>query len=105
MNDEPSSTAEELCCPTCGARQAWSDTCRRCKCDLSLVLQLRQHLRRLRRQCLSDLRDDRLAQALATARQCYGTSGEDEDARLLAVCHLLNGQFAEALAVGSPSSP
>ena len=25
-----------VCCPTCHAEQEWSDTCRRCKCDLTL---------------------------------------------------------------------
>ena len=30
-------TEEAMACPVCNARQAWSDECRRCKCDLSTL--------------------------------------------------------------------
>lgn len=97
LDQDLRSEADELRCPTCGARQVWSDTCRRCKCDLSLVHQVQRRLRTLRRRCLSQLRDQQLEASLDTAKQCCELSAEAANTRLLALCHLLNGNWAMAL--------
>ena len=97
LDQDLRSETGELRCPTCGARQAWSDTCRRCKCDLSLVHHVQRRLRTLRRRCLSQLRDQRLTESLGTAQRCYELSAEAANARLLALCHLLNGNWVLAL--------
>ena len=99
LDQDLRSEAGELRCPTCGARQVWSDTCRRCKCDLSLLHQVQQRQRTLRRCCLSQLRDQRLKESLETAKRCYELSAEAGNARLLALCHLLNGNWAMALEI------
>ena len=105
LDQDLRSETGELRCPTCGARQAWSDTCRRCKCDLSLLHQLQQRLRLLRRRCLSQLRDRRLDGALDTARRCYQLSTDAASARLLALCYLLNADWAGALRLHDAATP
>jgi hypothetical protein len=97
LNQDLPSEVGELRCPTCGARQAWSDTCRRCKCDLSLVHQVHQRLRTLRHRCLAQLRHEQTRESLDTAQRCYELSAEAANARFLALCHLLNGNWAQAL--------
>ena len=46
MDQEPSPATQapldDFRCPTCGARQGLAETCRRCKCDLSLVVAVQQ---------------------------------------------------------------
>ena len=104
LDQDVQSEAGELRCPTCGARQAWSDTCRRCKCDLSLVHQVQQRLRTLRRRCLSQLRDQQLGESLDTAKLCCELSAEAANTRLLALCHLLNENWALALELHDTST-
>jgi hypothetical protein len=87
----------ELRCPTCGARQEWSDTCRRCKCDLVLLRRVAGAGRACRRQCLRSLRAGRIGEALHHARRLYALFPDRPAARLLAVCHLLRGNWAAAL--------
>lgn len=90
---------QSLCCPTCGAHQAWADLCRRCRCDLWLVHRLLRRRHRLHQTCLFHLRAGRFAAALTTARALYRLSPDVEASRLLAVCHLVNGHFSAALDV------
>ena len=89
-------TAETINCPTCRAAQVWSDTCRRCKCDLSLLRAMADHYDALRRQCLASLRENLPRSALEHARQCFALRTDDEARRLLAVCELLNGNWPSA---------
>ena len=100
-------TAEdEMACPTCKARQVWSDQCRRCQCDLSLLRQWRSAGESQRRECLHELRLRRPEQALGHARRYALIVGSREGARLLAVCHLLCGNWAESCAaLGEGSNP
>jgi hypothetical protein len=86
----------EMRCPTCNAQQAWSDECRRCKCDLSLLHRLWRRRRRLRDACLRRLRAGRPAEARAYAEQ-YRSLSPDDGMRLLAVCHLLSDNWTQAL--------
>lgn len=94
--------SDELRCPTCGARQGWSDTCRRCRSDLSLLLLLAQQWRRCRRQALAALSEGRSADAVELARRCHEIAPGSQSRRLLAVCHLLHEDWPAALAAASP---
>lgn len=87
---------ETMRCPTCRAAQVWSDTCRRCKCDLRLLREVADGYAELRRQCLSNLRHKRTHAALELAQRCCALRNDDETRRLLAVCELLNGNWASA---------
>lgn len=86
----------ELCCPTCKAKQTPSLECRRCKCDLSLVVAVHDQLRRLHATVLRQLAAGNYAKAVGTARSRYAMSPDPLAARLLAVCCLLQGSFSAA---------
>src|SRR5258707_800789 len=88
-----------VCCPTCRAQQAWSDTCRRCKCDLRLLRAADRAYRQRRAQCLFALRAGQTLVALDQARACVEIVPEDESRRLLAVCALLTGDWATAVSL------
>lgn len=89
---------DEMCCPTCNARQAWSDECRRCKCDLSLLRQYWRAGEGERRQCLHELRSGRPNRALYHARRYAKLVGTAEASRLLAVCSVLCDNWPNACA-------
>ncbi len=90
--------ANEMICPTCKARQAWSDECRRCKCDLSILRQWHAAREAVRRGCLDELRLGRPEQALRSARRYALLAGSGDASRLLAVCHLLCRNWPESCA-------
>ena len=104
----------QMRCPVCRAAQAWSDTCRRCKCDLSLLRSAATACGEMRVRCLGHLRAGRLAEALQDARHAYDLCPTEEATRLLAVCHLLCQDWPAALSladarpashVGTPIRP
>jgi len=95
----PCGVQDEMSCPTCHARQPWSDECRRCKCDLSLLRQLWRASEAGRRRCLCQLRAGRADRALRHARRYATIAGAPQAARLLAVCHALCNDWCNALAV------
>src|SRR5262245_10534546 len=88
-------------CPTCGARQGWVDTCRRCKSDLRLLRAALEAHEEHRRAALLALDAGRLDMALHHARRCHELRPGPESHRLLAVCRLLRGDWAEALLAGA----
>jgi hypothetical protein len=88
---------EEMRCPTCGARQGWSDACRRCKCDLRLLRAAAAAYEYHRGLCLGHLRAGRAARASRSARACLRLRPDAESSRLLALAHLLRGRFSLAL--------
>ena len=91
--------SDEMYCPACNARQVWSDECRRCKCDLSLLRRYWRTGEAQRRQCLRQLRAGHADQALRHAR-CYSAIvGVAEASRLLGVCHLLCGDWPKAMSL------
>jgi hypothetical protein len=90
-----STNAGTMRCPTCRAVQPWSDTCRRCKSDLRLLSELAGEYAALRWHCLANLRQNRIHEALELARQCFALRDDLESRRLLAVCELLNGNWAQ----------
>ena len=94
----------EMCCPTCNARQAWSNECRRCKCDLSLLRQSWRAREAQRRRCLRHLRAGRPDRALRHARRYAIIAGATKASRLLGVCHLLCGNWPDACAVAGDTT-
>ncbi|MGA2032285.1 MAG: hypothetical protein ABSG68_08530 [Thermoguttaceae bacterium] len=83
-------------CPTCGAMQEWSDACRRCRCELALLRQVSDAALSTRRRCLRALHAGHVPEALRHARRLYALCPDQPAARLLAVCHLLQGNWAAA---------
>lgn len=95
--------ATTLGCPTCGTEQEWSDTCRRCRCDLTLLRAVEKVRREHRRRCLLLLRAGRLTEALQQARRGYALCADQRSARLLAVCHLVCGNWTRAITLAPVS--
>ena len=87
-NDPPS--PDSLRCPACRASQEWSDVCRRCKCDLTLLRESADAYWRGRRDVLRHLSEGRPLSALRLARFCEALAPSDETRRLLAVSALLS---------------
>ena len=83
-------------CPTCRAEQPWSDACRRCRCDLRLLLAAAASYHRARRACLLHLRAGRPRAARLAAESCRALAATAESRRLLAVAALLSGDWAAA---------
>lgn len=92
--------AGEQRCPTCGAAQAATSLeCRRCKADLSLFASVLRLQEELERRALVALDRGEHERTLALARRRLEVSPDKEAARLLAVAHLVRGEFDQALAV------
>ena len=83
--NENASEAEAIRCPTCSAQQVASDECRRCKCDMSLVLAVRDRARRMHHECLRHLRTGAYRDALHSALCRHELSPDETSRRLLAV--------------------
>lgn len=108
-NDDAISPAG-LSCPVCGARQPWSEACRRCKCDLALVRRVAEAGWLCRRRALELLRSGRPGEALRQAEEAYVVRPGADAGRLLAVCRLLCGHWPAAIAtarrwIGPPRGP
>lgn len=88
---------ESLQCPTCGAKQPPADSCRRCKCDLTLVHQMRKHCRQLHRDCLVQLREGDFDQAREFATRYHELMPDDTSRRLLTVCCALSDDMPTAV--------
>ena len=95
---------DDFRCPTCGARQELADACRRCKCDLSLVVALHRRRHTLRWQCLLRLRRQQTHAALQAARELHSLAPDEDSLRLLAVAHLLCGEYARAVQASSTTT-
>jgi hypothetical protein len=96
---------DELRCPTCGARQVAAETCRRCKSDLRLLVAALAAYESHRRKGVLALDAGRLDGALEHARRCHELRPGPDSRRLLAVCQLLRGEYAQALELASVSTP
>ena len=97
---EASEPAQDgFACPVCGAHQALSKACRRCKADLSLVVDVYAELSAKRARCLALIRQRRLLSATRLAKECVRLSGDESNVRLLATCSLLQSDFAQALRI------
>ena len=88
---------ESLCCPTCGARQAPSAECRRCRCDLALLLAVHGQARMVHRCCLRHFRAGAHPQAFRCALLRHQLAPDETSRRLLAVACLCLERYAEAI--------
>jgi hypothetical protein len=88
--------SREVRCPTCGARQVWADTCRRCKCDLRLLRAAAGAYEHHRRRCLELLNSGWPQPALKHAQSCHSLAPGADSQRLMALCHLLGENWADA---------
>ena len=85
-------------CPTCDARQpALAAECRRCRCDLRLVLAIRRNARELHTNCLNSLACGHGTQALKFARRRYELCPDEISRRLVTVALLSLDRFAESV--------
>lgn len=100
-----SAYAPTVCCPTCRARQEWTDQCRRCRSDLRLLRRVAGYCRWARARALAALNEGRWHQALVHAQRAHGLNPQPESRGLLAVCYLLAGRLAEAVALAADSDP
>lgn len=96
---EDLSDSAQFRCPTCGARQAPSPECRRCKGDLRVYQAAWRHHLRWKVLALTHLRDGDTADAVDAARLYARDTGSPDAARLLAVTHLIAGQYGKAVGV------
>ena len=84
-------------CPVCKADSALEPTCRRCKADLSLLVQVETQRGRALAAAWRLLRDGRPNAALQAAALAHEARPATDSARLLALCHLWADNFALAL--------
>ncbi|MEX0819367.1 MAG: hypothetical protein WD070_07230 [Pirellulaceae bacterium] len=89
--------ADSFRCPTCHARQAPSPECRRCKCDLTLLVSALQRCERLHEECLRAIAGGDLETAERVAVQRWELAPDKDATRLLSVTYLLQGRFQAAL--------
>ncbi|MBM3226679.1 MAG: hypothetical protein FJZ47_23180 [Candidatus Tectomicrobia bacterium] len=94
--DVPTSSPQPLVCPTCGAAGQSGVECRRCHSDLQLVQQLVTRRAAALHALAQALATGQWAQALLSAQYVHALRQDEESFRLLAVCQLLNDQFAAA---------
>ena len=85
-----------LVCPTCGAAGQSGAACRRCHSDLQLLQQLATRRATELHTLARALATGRWAEALLSAQYIHTLRQDEESFRLLAVCQLLNDQFAAA---------
>jgi len=83
-------------CPTCRAEQEWSDVCRRCKSDLTLLRAVAAAYERDRRECLEALKSGRPFEALRHALHGQWLRPDPNWHRLTAVSALLANDFEAA---------
>ena len=95
--EQATSSGPSLACPTCGARQAWSDECRRCGSDLSDLRAVWLAGLRAKAGCRIALRAGKFDQALVRARRLASLDPSESSRQLLTVCLLLCGDWSEAL--------
>jgi hypothetical protein len=85
-------------CPVCRAENDRDPTCRRCKADLSLLVALEARRDRALAAAASAMAQGNGAAAETAARAAHDLRAGDDSARTLALAHLLQRHFAEALA-------
>ena len=90
--------AGHMRCPVCRAAQAWAQTCRRCRADLSLLTALAGRRERLHAEALRALHEGNVIQAFRRAQQVHRIQPDAASRRLLLACRM-------AGAVGGDSSP
>ncbi len=84
-------------CPVCRAENAQGLQCRRCRADLSLLIDLEAQRDRLLHGARAFAREGDSEAAERLASCAHGLRRGEDSARLLAVTRLLQGDFAGAL--------
>lgn len=92
-------------CPTCRAVQEWSDECRRCKSDLTLLRTVWEEATASRERALRALRAGELVVATRHALRAHDLNPGADSRRLLAVCALLRKDWNVAIAHAHRVSP
>lgn len=92
-------------CPACRAQQVWSPECRRCGADLTLLRQFEDVFRQQRIRLFAALCEGRNHAAIRHAFRLHQLRPNAESARLLAVCHLVSGNFAQATRLAGTLEP
>ncbi len=88
---------DQVRCPTCRALQEWSDQCRRCRCDLSLLRAACSAHQDHRRSCILHLDAGQPDLALGHALRCHDLHPGADSLRLLALCALARQEWETAL--------
>lgn len=83
-------------CPVCRAENSQGPQCRRCRADLSLLWRLEEERRRYAETAKRLAARGELGRALAVADGVDALRHGPDSAQLLAVIHLLRGDFAAA---------
>ena len=104
-SDSSPTQPDALRCPTCCARPSLVIECRRCKCDLSLVVVALRQSEALTRQCRRLLREARFAEAEPVARRLAELSSNADAVPYLAVYRFLLGRFQSDIDLVDASEP
>ena len=88
---------DQVRCPTCRALQEWSESCRRCRCDLSLLRAACSTHQDHRRNCILQLDAGLTELALGHALRCHDLQPGADSLRLLALCALARQDWETAL--------
>ncbi len=83
-------------CPVCKAENAQGPQCRRCKVDLTLLFQLEQEREQALGAARTDLAAGRWTEAVTEVSAANWMRSDEASRRLLAVAHLLKGDYAQA---------
>ena len=94
--ETPTPLPRPLVCPTCGVAGQSGTECRRCHTDLRLLQQLVTRRATELHTLVRALAAGQWAEALLSAQYIHTLRQDEESFRLLAVCQLLNNQFAAA---------
>ena len=107
MASSAADISQTLRCPTCNASQVWSDECRRCKSDLRFLRQVVEAQRAHHHFALQAFAQGRYLTALVEAQHAYDLYPDAEGRQLLASCHLMAGNWQQAvqLAADATSHP
>jgi hypothetical protein len=88
--------SEPLTCPVCRATNERGPSCRRCKADLSLLFGLREQRQRVLSAAYHEAARGRWRRAIALAQGVEALRADPEVRQLLAVAHLMQGDYAGA---------
>ena len=83
-------------CPVCKADNSQGPQCRRCKADLSLLLELEEQRQRMLAEARRCLRRGEWQTAAKHAETANWIRVEEDSRQLVAVSHLLGRDFAAA---------
>jgi len=84
-------------CPVCRAENNLETACRRCKADLSLLVQMERERQRTVERARQLLRSGQVREGLAQAQQAHHFRPDADSWRLLTLAHLLLRQFPDVI--------